>query len=197
MSTAKLIKTFSHKRQQLIHSLLDEYTPVQHANIVQRLGGLFTGSKQHAMPHHNQPLPAMGTGPAALAAQQGGEQAAEAAQALQQNQIPQQPMETVPVQSNPFTPLPDGHPANKIMEGIKSLGAGLKNHAQAFAHPDLKKPDQSELINNIASSYQDPLQLKHERDMELWGLRGTTAEDVANIKAQNMTGRPYNRCDGY
>jgi len=174
------------RRQKLIGSLMDEYTPVQHANIVQRIGGLITGNKQHAMPHPNQPLPAMGTGPHAAAAQALDEQSAQAQQDLQQSQIPQQPMETVPVQSNPFTPLPDGHPAHKITEGIKALGEGLKNHLQAFAHPDLKKPDQSGLINNIAQSYQDPKQLEHERAMELWGLRGDTAEKVAEIRGKYM-----------
>src|SRR5579859_1376404 len=32
------------RRQKLIGSLMDEYTPTQHANIVQRIGGLITGN---------------------------------------------------------------------------------------------------------------------------------------------------------
>ena len=182
------------KRQKLIGSLMDEYTPTQHANIVQRIGGLITGNKQHAMPHPNQPLPAMGTGPAALAAQAGGEQAAQAQQDLQAsdpNQIPQQPVQNLPL--HPMASAPPDHPLHKITEGIKALGEGLKNHAQAFAHPDLPpNQKQEELINNLAASYADPQELAHERRMEEFGLKGTTAENVANIRAQNMRGIPYN-----
>ncbi len=180
------------RRQKLIGSLMDEYTPVQHANIVQRIGGLITGNKQHAMPHPDQALPAMGTGPAALAAQAGGEQAAQAQQDLQAsdpNQIPQQPVENLPL--HPMAPVPANHPLHAITAGIKTLGEGLKNHAQAFAHPDIKKPDHSELINNIASSYADPQQLQFERNQKLWEQRGLTAEEVARIRSQyNLLNTP-------
>lgn len=173
------------RRQKLIGSLLDEYTPTQHANVIQRIGGLITGNKQHAMPHPDQPLPAMGTGPHALAAQQGTEQAAQAAQELQQNQIPQQPVESVPVASHPFTELPPGHPAHKITEGL----AALKNHLAAFAHPIPSKPDQSALANQIATSYQDPAQLQFERNKELYGIRGQYQVEAAKARGANV--RPF------
>jgi len=146
-------------------NLLAQYTalnsPEQHASFGQRLHGLIFG---HPTDQKREPA----LSPAGA-------------------ETPQPPAAASLMAPNAAPPAPQ-HPMaapNPETEALLAKGQGfmdkLKNHMAAFAHPlpAQPKPD----VATIAKYYRDPSEVQFQRNLEMWGLRGQTAEDVARIRS--------------
>src|SRR5215469_16495484 len=157
-------------------NLLAQYTalnsPEQHASFGQRLHGLIFG---HPTDQKREPA----LSPAGA-------------------ETPQPPAAASLMAPNAAPPAPQ-HPMaapNPETEAMLAKGQGfmdkLKNHMAAFAHPlpAQPKPD----VALMAKYYRDPAEVAHERQMEMWGLRGENALAVAQERTKalmaSMAARP-------
>lgn len=154
-------------KQDLITQYMGLNSPQQHANFAQRLHGLIFGNPT---PGHQQPALSPNSSPVTPPAPPPGAAAGAA------------PASAAPAPQHPMAPLPADHPANKIMEGIKTLGS----HLSAFANPNPPTPPPAPEAAAMARNYRDPSEVAFERNKELWSERGANALAVANVRKEAL-----------
>jgi hypothetical protein len=150
-------------------SLMAQYSalnaPEQHASFGQHLHGLIFGHADH---RPQQPALSPNSSPNEL-----GQDPAQG-QAPTSSAAPAPP-------PHPMAPLPQDHPANKIMEGIKTLGS----HLSAFAHPPPAQQQPDTAL--MAKYYRDPEAVKAENAQALANVKGENALDVAKERTKALT----------
>ena len=149
--------------------MLDQYTalmsPAQHANFAQHLHGLIFGHADH---RPQQPALSPNSSPN------------DPVPAPDQGQAPA-PSSASPAPLHPMAPAPPDHPIHAITKGIKELG----NHLSAFANPLPAQAQPDAAL--MAKYYRDPTEVAHERNMELWDLKGENALNVAKERTKALT----------